>query len=115
MVVQEYSGTSAEWDAFVRAQAGWTHFHQYGWRRVMENALGHETLYLSATDETGSLTGVLPLVRVKSRLFGHFLVSMPFLNYGGPLGVDEVDEKARPADVHRRTCHRDDPLVLRLP
>jgi FemAB-related protein (PEP-CTERM system-associated) len=23
---------------------------------------------------------------VKSRLFGHYLVSMPFLNYGGPLG-----------------------------
>ncbi len=32
------------------------------------------------------LTAALPLVRVRSRLFGHYLVSMPFLNYGGPLG-----------------------------
>jgi FemAB-related protein (PEP-CTERM system-associated) len=31
---------------------------------------------------------VLPLVRVKSVMFGHYLVSMPFLNYGGPLGGD---------------------------
>ena len=30
--------------------------------------------------------GVLPLVRVRSALFGHYLVSMPFVNYGGPLG-----------------------------
>ena len=27
------------------------------------------------------------MVRVKSRMFGHFLVSMPFLNYGGPSAV----------------------------
>jgi FemAB-related protein (PEP-CTERM system-associated) len=27
---------------------------------------------------------------VRSFLFGHFLVSMPFLNYGGPLGYDEA-------------------------
>jgi FemAB-related protein (PEP-CTERM system-associated) len=39
-----------------------------------------------AEDSDGAWEGVLPLVRVKSRLFGHYLVSMPFLNYGGPLG-----------------------------
>jgi len=30
--------------------------------------------------------GVLPLVRVRSPLLGHYLVSMPFLNAGGPIG-----------------------------
>jgi FemAB-related protein (PEP-CTERM system-associated) len=29
-------------------------------------------------------------VRVKSVLFGHYLVSVPFVNYGGPLGSDEA-------------------------
>jgi FemAB-related protein (PEP-CTERM system-associated) len=29
---------------------------------------------------------VLPLTSVKSLLFGRFLVSMPFVNYGGPVG-----------------------------
>jgi FemAB-related protein (PEP-CTERM system-associated) len=33
---------------------------------------------------------VLPLVRVKSLLFGDYLVSMPFVNYGGPLGSPEA-------------------------
>ncbi len=51
----------------------------------MRNVLGHETIYLAARRD-GELCGVLPLVHVRSVLFGHYLVSMPFLNYGGPLG-----------------------------
>ncbi len=86
--VTEFHGSPAEWDAFVRAQPGWTHFHLIGWKTVVERTFGHECLYLAARDEAGALAGVLPLVRVKSLLFGHYLVSMPFLNYGGPLGSE---------------------------
>ena len=69
----------------MRRQVGWTHFHLYRWREVMETALGHDTIYLAARSGL-RVTGVLPLVRVRSALFGHYLVSMPFVNYGGPLG-----------------------------
>ncbi len=88
--VGPYDGTPEAWDAFVRGSVGWTHFHLWGWRRVIERGHGHECVYLAATDESGALAGVLPLVHVRSRWFGHFLVSMPFLNYGGPLGSDEA-------------------------
>ena len=88
LAVTRFDGPAAEWDGFVRAAPGWTHFHLAGWRSVIERVHGHECPYLAARDEAGRLAGVLPLVRVKSRLFGHFLVSMPFLNYGGPLGGD---------------------------
>jgi FemAB-related protein (PEP-CTERM system-associated) len=84
--VERYEGTAERWDEFVRAQPEWTHFHLHGWRTIMQRAMGHDTPYLAAIGETGAIVGVLPLVRVKSRLFGHFLVSVPFLNYGGPLG-----------------------------
>lgn len=83
--VGPWHGPPGEWDAFVRAQAGWTHFHLAGWREVMSTALGHECPYLAAW-EGDRLRGVLPLVRVRSLLFGHYLVSMPFVNYGGALG-----------------------------
>lgn len=87
LIVERYAGATEQWDAFVRAQAGWTHFHLHGWRGVMQGAMGHDAPYLVARDDaTGAIEGVLPLVRVKSMLFGHFLVSVPFLNYGGPLG-----------------------------
>jgi FemAB-related protein (PEP-CTERM system-associated) len=52
----------------------------------MEDVLGHETVYLIARDADGQASGVLPLVHVVSALFGNYLLSMPFLNYGGPLG-----------------------------
>jgi serine/alanine adding enzyme len=86
VVVGPFDGSSAEWDAFVRRTAAWTHFHLAGWRDVIARVLGHECLYLAARTDAGQLIGVLPLVRVKSFLFGHYIVSMPFLNYGGPLG-----------------------------
>jgi len=86
--VEAFQGAPAEWDAFVRGQPLWTHFHLFGWSTVMRRALGHECVYLAARDPDGRLAGVLPLVRVKSVVFGHYLVSMPFLNYGGPLGSD---------------------------
>jgi FemAB-related protein (PEP-CTERM system-associated) len=86
--IGRFLGDSTEWDALVRRSAGWTHFHLHGWRTVVERVFGHECLYLAAWGDAGELTGVLPLVRVKSMLFGHYLVSMPFLNYGGPLGSD---------------------------
>jgi FemAB-related protein (PEP-CTERM system-associated) len=88
MMVAPFTGSTAEWDDFVRRQEAWSHFHLHGWRTVLEQTYGHEGVYLAAYDPAGSLAGVLPLVRVRSRLFGHFLVSMPFVNYGGPLGSD---------------------------
>lgn len=71
----------------------------------MREVFGHECIYLAARDaQTRRLAAVLPLVRVKSVVFGHYLVSMPFLNYGGPLGEDAgvravVDEAVRIASA----------------
>jgi len=90
LTVSAFDGVAEVWDGFVRQHEGWTHFHLYGWKRIMENVLEHECLYLAARDRSGMLQGVLPLVRVRSAVFGHFLVSMPFLNYGGPLGSAEA-------------------------
>jgi serine/alanine adding enzyme len=88
--VEAYSGSASEWDAFVALTPGATHCHRYGWRDVMARVYGHECVYLAARTGAGALDGVLPLVRVKSLVFGHFLVSMPFLNYGGPVGSDRA-------------------------
>lgn len=100
ITIERYQGAAAEWDSFGAAQPGWTHFHRYGWRTAMDRVFSHETPYLAARSADGALAGVLPLVRVKSLVFGHYLVSLPFVNYGGPLGSGEavralVDEAGR--------------------
>ena len=82
-------GVSA-WDAFVASAPGSTFCHLAAWREVMTDVLGHECVYAIAYDEAGTRCGILPLVRVRSPLFGHYLVSLPFLNAGGPVGTPEA-------------------------
>jgi serine/alanine adding enzyme len=82
------TGSEEEWDAFAATQKGYTHFHRLRWRTVIEKVFGHECVYLAARDTAGKLVGILPLVRVRSVVFGHYLVSMPFVNYGGPVGTE---------------------------
>lgn len=88
--VGPYVGSADEWDAFASDQRGFSHFHRYAWKALIEDVFGHECGYLAARSGSGELAGVLPLVRVKSIVFGHYLVSMPFLNYGGPLGTADA-------------------------
>lgn len=90
VAVARFDGPAVEWDEFVRAQPGWTHFHLHGWRDVIQRVFGHECIYLAARDPSGRMIGALPLVRVRSVLFGHYLVSMPFVNYGGPIGTESA-------------------------
>jgi len=108
-----FAGQPAEWDEFVRSQAGATHYHLFGWQRVIQKTFGHECLYLAARKEDGTLDAVLPLVRVRSRVFGHFLVSMPFLNYGGPLGSDAGVQALVQHAVHMARSSRAKLLELR--
>ena len=64
-----------------------TFFHRAGWRRVIARAFGHATHYV-LTERDGAITGVLALARVRTRLFGDSLISVPFCVNGGPLASD---------------------------
>ena len=80
------------WDTFVNARADVAGYHAWGWRRVFANAFGHEPVYLIARQDE-EVAGVLPLVQIKSLLFGNSLTSLPFLNYGGVM-ADTADAAA---------------------
>lgn len=77
-----------KWDAFVEQQADATFFHLSGWKDVIEHAFGHET-YFYYIEKNGKVTGILPLARIKSPLFGHALCSLSFCVYGGIVAEDE--------------------------
>ena len=85
--------TPVEWDAFVGAHPDASGYHAWIWRDVFRDAFGHETRYLAAR-LNGRLVGVLPLVAFRSRLFGRFLISLPFVNYGGVLAEDDAAANA---------------------
>ena len=62
-------------------------------------AFGHATHYV-ATERDGVLTGVLPLARVRTLLFGDSLISVPFCVNGGPLAADAERFAALVAAAH---------------
>jgi FemAB-related protein (PEP-CTERM system-associated) len=108
LTVLPFDSVAGSWDEFVARAEGSSFCHLAGWRQILDAALGAECLYWVAIDPSGQWQGVLPLARVKSRLFGHYLVSLPFLNYGGPLGSPAAQERlAQEAVSEARRSHAD--------
>ena len=75
---------AARWDAYVASFPGASIYHRWAWGQLVAETFGHEAHYLAAFSN-GAVDGVLPFVSMKSRIFGQFLVSMPFSSYGGVL------------------------------
>lgn len=66
-------------------------FHLFEWKEIFENVYGYECQYLIA-ENRNHIVGILPLVMIRSKLFGFRLCSLPFLDYGGPvLDYDKTD------------------------
>ncbi|MFA9439041.1 FemAB family XrtA/PEP-CTERM system-associated protein [Uliginosibacterium sp. sgz301328] len=82
---------NARWDAYVRGNAQATFFHLSAWRSLIATVFRHPVHHVYA-ERGGRIVGVLPLVEVKSRLFGHALSSMPFAAYGG-IVADDADAR----------------------
>jgi hypothetical protein len=70
------------WDAFVLREPSATFFHLSGWQRVIARVYGYDTHFLAVVQDS-KVVGVLPLVHVRSRLFGDSLISNAFCVYGG--------------------------------
>ena len=83
----------ARWDEFVTAHPSGTVFHLSAWADVMTNAYGHKPHFITVA-EGDRLCGILPLVELKSRLFGHSLISNAFCVGGGPLASDGESRSA---------------------
>lgn len=79
--------TASRWDMFVDHCSEATFFHRSAWQRIIVDVFRHPAYFLYAEDEN-CIRGILPLVHVKSRLFGNALVALPFAVYGGIAAVD---------------------------
>ena len=85
--------------------------HHPNWLPILAEGLGHVPHALEAIRD-GKTVGYLGLADVNSFLFGRFLVSLPYLNYGGVLTEDMdaasalVDRATRLAGDLRRVGAR---------
>jgi FemAB-related protein (PEP-CTERM system-associated) len=78
------------------------------WLHIMEEGLKHQT-YLLEASSSGQCLGVLPLALVTSRIFGRFLVSLPFVNSSGVV-AETVEAESQLID---RAVHLADELDVR--
>jgi len=75
------------WDTFVTNTEGGTCYHLSAWKDIFEKSYKHRTYYLFAAEHKGDggdkVTGILPLVLIKSAVLGTFLVSLPIFDHVG--------------------------------
>ena len=77
------------WQQFV-SRAGLPGIHcDLRWLEALGEAFRHKTYTLEASQD-GRVVGVLPLMFVKSLLFGRFLISLPYVSWAGIVTEDEV-------------------------
>ncbi len=72
------------WSDYVDNSAFRTYGHRWHWREIISESFGAEPYYFLA-EQGGRIVGVLPSFFMSSTLFGRFLISLPWLDYGGPL------------------------------
>jgi CelD/BcsL family acetyltransferase involved in cellulose biosynthesis len=79
-------------------------FHHPLWLRLLRDCYGYPTTAVCLVGADGELVSGLPIATVKSRLTGTRLVSVPFSDVSGPVGIDRslepqlmaaVDEERR--------------------
>lgn len=66
-------------------------YHDARWVHLIKKVFGHDSYHIAALED-GIIVGILPLVQLKSLLFGNYLVSMPYFNYGGAVADDKTIE-----------------------
>jgi len=83
----------SRWDDYVQTHAEGSLYHLSSWQKIIKNQFGHKSFYFYAENTEGQITGVLPVVQLKSKLFGNYMVSVPYFNYGGVIADDNQTAK----------------------
>jgi serine/alanine adding enzyme len=76
-----------QWQAYWQLQSPISLSHHAVWLQILDASLQQQPYLLVAMRE-GQAIGLLPLSFVKSKLFGKFLVSLPYLNTAGVMTND---------------------------
>lgn len=73
-----------KWDDYVTVHPKATVYHLSAWARAVSKSMKHGCYYIYVEDD-GKICGLIPLIHVKSILFGNSLISVAFATNGGPI------------------------------
>jgi serine/alanine adding enzyme len=94
MEIIEYTEKfESQWKNYLQKNDSGSFAHQIEWKTILEKSFNQKPFYLMAVDEN-QIAGILPLFYYSSLLFGKFLISLPWLDYGGACAdSNEIQEK----------------------
>ena len=125
LINNSQSGIAARWNHYALNHPAGTIHHRIEWSRLYKQTYGHKSYYYYACSSDGDIVGILPVLRLTSRLFGNLMVSMPFFQRGGAIAdsieienklLDAATKEANLLGVssieYRDDIYRDDMPVL---
>lgn len=92
------SARHADWIGYVQGTNA-SIYHDPKWCELIKKVFGQDSHHLMAY-RNNQVVGIFPLVQLKSAMFGNFLVSMPYFNYGGIVADDDDVLHALMAAAH---------------
>lgn len=101
--VQEW-GDGGSWNRYLDGSGSATAYQRFEWRELYREVFRHPGHYLAAT-RAGALTGVLPLIRLRTIRGERMLVSLPYVNYAGLCADDAASAGAL---WHEAVCLAED-------
>jgi hypothetical protein len=78
------------WDNYVNQHPRGHIFHLTKWKQVLQESFNFSPLYLYYQNQEGGISGILPLMKVKSLITGRRIISLPFSFICGPI-TDSAD------------------------
>lgn len=94
--------TPEEWNKYIDGHPNATIYHHYHMKTLVEETFGHKCYFWSLKKANNTICAILPMVEMKSRLFGHFFISIPFFNYGGIL----ADNQNYASQIQNEAAHQ---------
>jgi len=82
-----------DWNDYVNNNPAASIYHRAEWKKLIQQTHNHKGLYYIACNAEQKIVGILPLIHLKSKLFGNFMVSVPYFNYGGAIADHPVIEQ----------------------
>ena len=79
-------------DSFIASSSSSSFYHKYLWSSVIEKSFGNKYYCLLSENNEKKVNGLLPMVHMKSLIFGNMLVSMPYFNYGGVCAEEDKEK-----------------------
>jgi len=94
------------WDAFIDAHPEGTPLHRSGWLKTISRTYAIDPWLFVSEDAAGAITALAPFFRLKRPLYGYRLVSLPFSDFCGPLGLERTDVRQLLQKVLERASAR---------